>query len=103
MAVIRSGGVLSNPGAEPITEVRAMETTADERARVAAAAWGLAKRRGDERLRAVALADYRDARRAGCAGPHRTCRSAELAVVRAGLRPTYAKVAYSPEWEADRP
>jgi hypothetical protein len=37
--------------------------TPGERATRAVAAWGLAKRRGDEPLRAAALAAYRDARR----------------------------------------
>jgi hypothetical protein len=38
--------------------------TPNERATRAAAAWGLAKRRNDEGLRAAALGAYREARRA---------------------------------------
>jgi hypothetical protein len=45
--------------------------TPNERAVRAAAAWGLAKRAGDERLRAAALAAYRQARRDERANPGR--------------------------------
>lgn len=40
-----------------------MERTASERAEAARQAWFMAKIRGDEWLRAAALADYREARR----------------------------------------
>lgn len=56
------------------------KVTADERAMMAeravraAEAWGLARARGDERLRVAALRDYRDARREARAIARQSCR-----------------------------
>lgn len=72
------------------------KVTASERAMEAERAWSLAKQRGDDRLRAVALADYRKARRE-MRRQERAALARRLDEIRRGSR---ARVVPSEEYEA---